>query len=142
MHKGRENSAIVDTSAIIYFLERKTDLLDVILSSDFEVSKIYIPDIVLDELRLIASKGMSRRARIARTALNYLEKTLSKRTGIVKIIQVKCPGTRSVDDAILSWAKDNGAVIVTADMRLKNRALRNGLKVLIPMSSKKKLREI
>lgn len=141
MCKKRKNSAVVDTSAIMYFLEKKIDLLDAILSSDFEISKIYIPDIVLGELKLIASKGMSRRARLARIALNYLEKILVKRKENVKIIQIKCPEMESVDDAILSWAQGNDAVIVTADIKLKNRALKSGLKVLVPVSSKSKLRE-
>ncbi len=135
--------AVLDTSAILFLLQKRVDILDAVLSAGYPVCKVVVPEVVIDELKTIASKGGSERARLARIGLRYLEAVVKERRGIMSIVEISRSkiSRGSVDDALISWAEEKSAVLVTADIKLKNRALEKGIRVLVPMLSKKRLME-
>jgi len=99
---------VVDTSALIFIVEKKIDV------SQFLEHEVYIPDAVWEELRKLAQ-----RSRKARAALQVAA-ALNARP---------CPKAGPADAAVLECAQELGAVLLTGDRELADRARRVGVPV-------------
>ncbi|AFA38576.1 putative proteins of PilT N-term/Vapc superfamily [Pyrobaculum oguniense TE7] len=99
---------VLDTSAVIYIIEKKIDATQLL------EHEIHIPIAVVEEMQKISVKN--RRARAALQLLEILRPTLHKKRG-------------PADRAVLELAKELGAVLVTGDEALAERARREGVAV-------------
>lgn len=99
---------VVDTSALIFIVEKKIDTTQLL------EHEVYIPDAVWEELRKLAQ-----RSRKARTALQVAT-ALNPRP---------CPKAGPADAAVLDCARELGAVLLTGDRKLADRARRAGVPV-------------
>lgn len=129
---------VVDTSVLIYIVEEKADPIDVLMGSEHPVCRVLIPDIVLGELKKLASKGRSRKASAAASALLLASTLLSKNPDFFQSLSTGREGC-STDLALIAVAKENGFAIATADKSMKNLAEAEGVKVLFLIEAKKKL---
>jgi rRNA-processing protein FCF1 len=99
---------VFDTSALIYIVERRVDI------SQFYEHEVFVPAAVLEELRLLATRR--RKARVALEILPLLKARIYEKRG-------------PADDAALESAKELGAVLVTGDATLAEKARRQGVPV-------------
>ncbi len=107
---------VIDTNALVYAAESKIDLF-----AALQGYEIIIPDLVLEELQMLAghaAKASDRKA--ALLALKILEYSL--------FTTVKLTG--STDKAITEFAKKEGAAVLTSDAELKKRLAKIKVKVL------------
>jgi rRNA-processing protein FCF1 len=106
---------VIDTNALIYAAENKLDLFQLLKGNE-----LIIPNLVLDELKLIstaAKKASDRKA--AFLALKILEYSSFK---IVYLIG-------QTDSAIVAYAKSEGAAVLTNDRALKKMLEKENVKV-------------
>jgi len=99
---------VLDTSALIYIVERRVDVGQLL------EHEVYVPAAVLEELRLLAARR--RKARVALDVLQMLRPRIHEKGG-------------PADKAVLESAKELGAVLVTGDAALAERARRLGIAV-------------
>jgi rRNA-processing protein FCF1 len=99
---------VFDTSALIYIVERRIDI------SQFYEHEVFVPAAVLEELRLLATRR--RKARAALELLPLLKARIYEKRG-------------PADEAALESAKELGAVLVTGDVALAEKARRQGVPV-------------
>jgi rRNA-processing protein FCF1 len=99
---------VFDTSALIYIVERRVDI------SQFYEHEVFVPAAVLEELRLLATRR--RKARVALEILPLLKARIYEKRG-------------PADEAALESAKELGAVLVTGDVALAEKARRQGVPV-------------
>jgi len=99
---------IFDTSALIHIVERRIDI------GQFLEHEVYVPAAVLEELRLLATR--QRKARVALDVLQLLRPKIYEKEG-------------PADKAVLESARELGAVLVTGDAALAERARRLGIAV-------------
>jgi len=100
---------IIDTNALVYAAKNKLDI-QLALKQKFGMLAIYVPDLVLGELKnisLTASKASDRSA--AGLAYQIVQ---SK-----KLTEIKLHGP--TDHAIAEWAAENNAAVLTNDLALK-----------------------
>jgi len=119
--------AVLDTSAIMFAVERRVDLLELVLSVPESICKIVIPSSVINELDTLA-KGGGLRSKVARAALEVIEVERRKHSSIIEIIdtgEISAP----VDDVILTVASKGGRVVITADRKMKKKARALGIYV-------------
>ena len=123
----KERIVILDTNALMMLFEFSIDLeseLNRLLGSYC----IFVPTTVLDELKFLSEKGNGKQKRIAKSAL-----ALSK--------NYKCMQTdlnESVDDSLISIAKEKNGIILTNDRELRKKLKEMDLKVIF-LRAKKKL---
>jgi hypothetical protein len=110
---------LVDTSFIMGIAQRT---IKDISSIEIEVGKIdfLIPDVVLNELRLMASKH-DKKGRLAKLALEIAE-NWSKLNTSYKL--------NNVDEVIERVAKEHGFIVATLDSKLKRRLIRKGIQII------------
>ncbi|MCU7786701.1 PIN domain-containing protein [Pyrobaculum sp. 3827-6] len=99
---------VLDTSALIYIVERRIDI-GVLLEHE-----IHIPTAVVEELRTLSTR--SRKARAAAQLLPLLRPRIVEKRG-------------PADTAVVELAREIGAVLVTGDSALAERARREGVPV-------------
>ena len=99
---------VVDTSALIFIVEKKIDVTQLL------EHEVYIPDAVWEELRKLAQ-----RSRKARAALQVAA-TLNPHP---------CHKAGPADAAVLECAQELGAVLLTGDRELADRARKAGVPV-------------
>ena len=112
----REMYIVIDTNAILYAAKAKLDIFE-----ELKGNKLVIPSCVLGELKLLeknAKKEVDRKA--ASLSLLILRKKAFLSPNL----------SPPADNAILDWAKEKGAAILTNDAELKSRAKALGIKVL------------
>ncbi|GEM_PF-2287301 len=119
-----EQSFILDTSVLIdgriLNLLKTTDLLDGIL---------YIPDLVMNELRKIAdSKEDPSKRQRGRRGMEVVEKIRQLRSE--KVIFIKTERGKPVDELLIDEAKKRHAYLVTTDFNLEHTARPQGVKVI------------
>ncbi|MEM2220327.1 MAG: hypothetical protein QXU34_01030 [Ignisphaera sp.] len=124
--------AIVDTSVILLISAREAHLDDMIDLIPGCAAVVLTP--VISELQLIARKGNSEKSHIAKWALENLLRLLN-------VVEVPVMEQRKVDDLIVEFAEEmkkaKRVLIVTADTKLKNDAVRRGINVLWYRKEKK-----
>lgn len=124
--------AIVDTSIILLISAREAHLDDMI--DLIPGCAVVVPMPVISELQLIARKGNSEKSHIAKWALENLLRLLN-------VVEVPVMEQRKVDDLIIEFAEEmkkaKRVLIVTADTKLKNDAIRRGINVLWYRKEKK-----
>lgn len=99
---------VFDTSALIYIVERRIDI------GQFYEHEVFVPAAVLEELLLLATRR--RKARAALELLPLLKPRIYEKRG-------------PADEAALESAKELGAVLVTGDAALAEKARRQGVPV-------------
>ena len=99
---------VFDTSALIYIVEHKIDIGQLL------EHEVYVPTAVVEELRLLAQRR--KKARVALDVLPLLRPVIYEKKG-------------SADRAALESAKELGAVLVTGDAALAEKARRLGVPV-------------
>jgi rRNA-processing protein FCF1 len=106
---------LLDTSILIFLVEKPSTFLDELRTKMGNV-EFSVPDSVIGELKgLAGSRGI--KARKARLALSYA-------TGL------KCLKHKGeADDALVSLAQENGAVVATLDWKLMSSLRRRGVRV-------------
>lgn len=123
----KERIVILDTNALMMLFEFSIDL-ETELNRLIGSYCIFVPTIVLDELRLLSEKGKGKQKIIAKSALalsnNY------------KCMQTHLSG--SVDDSLISLAKENDGIVLTNDKELRKKLKEKDLKVIF-LRAKKKL---
>jgi len=120
---------ILDTSAIIFAVEKRVNLLELALSVPEEVCKVIIPSPVVEELKALA-RGRGVRSRAARAALKIIEKEKVEHSSVLEIIDtgdLRAP----VDDLVLLLAKEGQRVVVTADRKMRRKADVLGIRVYL-----------
>uniref|UniRef100_A0A7J3I903 VapC9 PIN-like domain-containing protein n=1 Tax=Ignisphaera aggregans TaxID=334771 RepID=A0A7J3I903_9CREN len=124
--------AIVDTSVILLISAREAHLDDMIDLIPGCAAVVLTP--VIGELQLIARKRNSEKSHIAKWALENLLRLLN-------VVEVPVMEQRKVDDLIVEFAEEmkkaKRVLIVTADTKLKNDAVRRGINVLWYRKEKK-----
>ena len=123
----KERIVILDTNALMMLFEFSIDL-EAELNRFLGSYCIFVPTIVLDELRLLSEKGKGKKKIIAKSAL-----TLSKN---YKCMQTRLTG--SVDESLISLAKENDGIVLTNDKELRKKLKEMDLKVIF-LRAKKKL---
>jgi len=99
---------VLDTSALVHIVERRLDV------SQLLEHELYVPAAVLEELRLLAAR--QKKARVALDVLQLLRPKIYEKGG-------------PADKAVLESAKELGAVLVTGDAALAEKARRLGIPV-------------
>ncbi|NOZ91696.1 MAG: PIN domain nuclease [Dictyoglomi bacterium] len=117
-------SYILDTSVLIdgriVRLVENTDCLD---------GTIYIPDLVMNELRKIAdSKEESSKRQRGRRGMEVVEKLRKLRPK--KVIFIKTGRGKPVDEILIDEAKKRKGYLVTTDFNLEHTARPQGVKVI------------
>lgn len=107
---------VIDTNALVYAAENKIDLFQMLKGET-----IVIPNLVLEELQIIsksAVKASDKKA--AFLALKILENAIFETANL----------SGHTDDAIVEFAKSEGASVLTNDLALKKKLKTAGIKVL------------
>lgn len=112
MPAGLASKVLVDSNCLIYALEQKSDIRD-LLSQMPEITGIIVPECVLIELR-----DMSRDVKFARGALSLARNFQS------------IEGSGPADDCLLKIAAENNFFILTNDRGLLSRARKSGIRTL------------
>jgi rRNA-processing protein FCF1 len=99
---------VLDTSAIIYIVEMKIDVLQLL------GHEIYVPTAVLEELRALAAKN--RKAGLALRLLPQLRPRIYERGG-------------PADLAVLEAARELNAAVLAGDSEICKEARRRGIPV-------------
>lgn len=99
---------VLDTSAIVYLVEKKVDPA---VLMEFE---LYVPAAVLEELRVLSAR--SKKARVALELLKFLKYAVYEASG-------------PADLAALRAAKELRAALLTGDNELAEAARREGVPV-------------
>lgn len=109
---GNSNITLVllDTNAILMIFEFSIDLEEE-LTRLIGSHKIFVPEAVVHELKIIQYKGKGNRKRLAKPALQFINK--------YSIIHHSEYDT--ADDAIVHVASEKNAIVVTNDRELRNR---------------------
>jgi rRNA-processing protein FCF1 len=118
----KERIVILDTNALMMLFEFSIDL-EAELNRLLGLYCIFVPTTVLDELRLLSENGKGKQKIIAKSAL-----ALSK--------NYKCLQTHlssSVDDSLISLAKENDGIVLTND---KEKVKRDGFESYFSQSKK------
>lgn len=117
--------AIVDTSILLLISLREARLDD--MMECIAGCTPIVPTPVVRELQVMAGRSRSRKSHLAKWALNNLLQFFN-------IVEVPMEEGRSVDDALMEVAESMKRVktvlIVTADTKLKDRALEKGIGVV------------
>ena len=119
--------AVLDTSSLLLIAEGRVTVED--LLEGLDLSSVVIPDVVVSELQRLASK-QDNKGRLAQWILN----------NIIPAFQLIVTEYRdkSVDEALIELSRNTGFILVTADTELAKRALRNGVRVAIYRSAKRR----
>lgn len=107
---------VIDTNALIYAVENKLDLFQLLQGNE-----LIVPNLVLEELQLIsraAKKASDKKA--AFLALRILECTSFEMIHLFG----------KVDDAITKFAKSEDAAVLTNDLILKRNLVKENVRVL------------
>ena len=106
---------LLDTSILIFLVERPSTFLDE-LGGKMGNVEISVPDSVIGELKgLAGSRGV--KAKKARLALSYAAGLRCLKHG------------GEADDALVSLAQENGALVATLDRKLMSSLRRRGVLV-------------
>lgn len=130
--------AVVDTSFLLFVVDRRVDVIDVLLGSQVPICKILIPLAVLRELQALAEAGKSARAIKASIALKLVEQALKSHRGLVVVLEEEPPGG-TTDDKVIAAAAGDLRILVTADKRMKRRARELGVKAYLLAKSSLRL---
>ncbi len=99
---------VLDTNALVYAARNKIDLVDE-LKRKFGLIGVYVPNLVINELKQIKATGKKIDRENADLALDILH---HKRLPIIEMHGV-------TDDEIAKWAEKNKAAVLTNDVELK-----------------------
>ncbi|MUN28298.1 type II toxin-antitoxin system VapC family toxin [Sulfuracidifex metallicus] len=123
VNKEKEG-VVLDTNILLYIYEGFDPLLSIVERFDYKPD-FYIHKAVINELMTIRGreKGFAKAARV-NVALQYLDKFSNS----WKLIDMEC--RKRVDECLLDTAKEMKLILMTNDSRLKEKALRSGIKVL------------
>jgi len=135
-HSEIKHKVILDTSILMYSVNLKLDLVIEIKELLEGAQKLIVPSMVIDELRSIASH-LGKRGSEAKITLKLVEELLSK--GTFHMLDVKADNINDIDRLLLNLCERMGAYLATADLRLKKKAIKRGIKVIYPRKSKRKL---
>ena len=111
--------AIIDTNALLLPFQEKFDVISTIQEL-IPNAELVILESTLRELSLV------RDVRAAKMALQIIEKNHIK--------SVAFPG--ETDDAIIKYAKENSAVVVTRDLEMLDKCRKNKVKVMLMKRNK------
>ncbi len=128
---------LIDTNAFLMAGQFTLDLYDEIRGLCGAYRPV-VPDVVLTELAGL-SRGRGKdgaAARFGMTLASKCEQVKTERNSSFEPEKKITP-----DDRIFTWAKENGAVVVTNDRFLRNRLLSEGLSV-ISLKGRQKLEMI
>ncbi len=100
---------VLDTNALIYAAKNKVDIQQ-ILKQSFGLTGVYVPNLVMDELKEI-SKSARRASDREAANLAYL---IAKKK---RLTEIKLYGP--TDYAIAEYAAEKNAAVLTNDLRLK-----------------------
>lgn len=130
---------IVDTSVLMYIVEKRLNPIEVLFSSDdVVVCRVAIPDVVEKELLKLSQEKASRRGRVAASALLLLRELISRNPSLFEYVRVGSMRV-DVDSTIIQEAKEKNMVIATADKKMKELAEKQGVGVLFLRGAKGKL---
>ncbi|RLE91762.1 MAG: hypothetical protein DRJ46_01880 [Thermoprotei archaeon] len=129
MKKTKEPKVFIDTSLILFALERRLDLFEAIDEALGKSYRAIIPEEVISELKRLSQNKHG----LATVALEFLKKNKEKYDVIRSAIQ------KPVDEILLELAAEQDGIVATADNRLARRARRMKLSVLMPWKSRRKL---
>lgn len=117
--KSKKVKVLVDTSFVIGIAQR---IVKDISSIEVEIGKMefFIPNVVLNELKLIAS-NKNKRGQLARLALEIAKNW--------NIFDAKCR-LSNVDEVIEKAAKEEGFIVATLDSKLRKKLISNGIQVI------------
>ncbi|MBI2937655.1 MAG: hypothetical protein HYY22_05560 [Thaumarchaeota archaeon] len=110
---------LLDSSFLIFLVETPSGGFTEIEDKLGKVEPIVLTS-VIKELRRIADRAASKRAKAAARALDYA-------SGLRRVPQT---GSGSVDDQILLYAKSSGAAVATLDTELRRRLRAAGVVVV------------
>ena len=99
---------ILDTNALIYAARNKIDLVEE-LKRKFGLIGVYVPNLVINELKQIKATGKKVDRENADLALDILR---HKKLPIIEMQGI-------TDDEIAKWAEKNKAAVLTNDVELK-----------------------
>lgn len=135
---GKCYEAVLDTSSILFAVDRRVDIIDLVLHADVPVCKIVILTLVLREIKYLTEKGKGSQAVKAAVALEMINKALKTRENIVAVID---PGPLSgtVDDIVINAARAETRILVTADREMRERARKLGVKAYLLSKASLKL---
>lgn len=109
---------ILDTNVLIYAAKNKLDIVEE-LKRKFGLMGVYVPNLVINELKQLKGSGKKTDREIADLALAILKQKK------LPIVELQGPA----DEAIVDWAHANQAAVLTNDVELKFKAKELGLKV-------------
>lgn len=138
MTSGECYEAVLDTSCILFAVDRGIDLVDMILRAQIPVCRIIIPSVVLKELRTLAEKGGGSRSAMASAALEVINRMLEREKGIVAVAYSDAQQS-SVDMAVIALAREKTRLLVTADREMRKRAREMGVKAYLLSKASLKL---
>jgi len=121
-----EKIVILDSSAVMMLFEFSIDL-EKELTSLLGLYNILVPTSIVKELELLSKKGIGKKKIKAKASLKFIEK--------FETIDVF---DKYVDDSIIESAKKTSGIVVTNDMKLKNRLKKISIPVIF-LRAKKKL---
>ncbi len=124
MKENERQKVLVDTNILLYIYDGFDPFLSIIERFDYK-PEFYIHKAVLNELKTVRDrgKGFAMRARV-NVAMNYLERF----SDMWKTVGEECH--EAVDQCLLNLAKDMNLIVMTNDRLMKERALKEGIKVL------------
>ena len=99
---------VLDTNALVYAARNKIDLVDE-LKRKFGLIGVYVPNLVINELKQIKATGKKVDRENADLALDILR---HKKLPIIEMQGI-------TDDEIAKWAEKNKAAVLTNDVELK-----------------------
>ncbi|NPV06416.1 MAG: TRAM domain-containing protein [Anaerolineae bacterium] len=121
---GRDQSVLLDTSAIID--GRIAD----ITRTGFIFGTIVVPRFVLNELQRIADSPDPLRRNRGRRGLDMLSKLQKESVTPVRIVDYEVDGPESVDERLVTLAKQSRWPVITNDINLNRVAQLQGVTVL------------
>ena len=108
MKKTKEPKVFIDTSLILFALERRLDLFEAIDEALGKSYRAIIPEEVINELKRLSQNKHG----LAAVALEFLKKNKEKYNVIRSAIQ------KPVDETLLELAAEQDGIVATADNRL------------------------
>ncbi len=127
MNENKEKGIVLDTSILLHIEEYKLNVFEEASRLVEGKIRFYIPFSVIKEIEAM-SRNRGKKGIKAKTALLVLKKYEDN----IDVI----PSGKVPDKAVLNLAEDLSAIVATSDKKLKDRALKKGLKVIIATGKK------
>ena len=111
--------AVIDTNVLMYVYLAKIDVFEELKSAGFY--RFYLPDGVIEELKILRDKLSGKYSRAARFALQLVEREKN-----LEVVEIRGTGT---DSALIELSKRKNCVLITNDRDLRKKAKEQGISV-------------